>query len=308
MQPRSPTRREERSSQGRGRAARRQREEAAARQKRIVIFAGALVALGLAALVVLRLVTSNSAAAGAPNSPAPPALVAQVTGVDAATFDQVGRGNLSGLPTQVRGEVQRGPNGLPLITYIGAEYCPFCAGERWALVAALGRFGTFSGLQLSHSATDDVYPNTPTFSFVGATFSSQYLELSAVELQTNVRSGSSYSPLQTPTAAQTNLLQTYDAPPYVPAQSAGSIPFIDIGGQYVVSGASFDVGVLRGMTADQIASTLGDASTPQAKAIVGGANALTAAICIATGNTPSDVCGQAAVKALQATLTAAPAA
>lgn len=307
MQARSPTRREERLAQGRGRAARRQREEAAARQKRIVIFAGAVVVLVLAALVVARFVTSNSAAAGASNSPAPPALVAQVTGVDAATFDQVGRGSLNALPTPVRGELRRGPNGLPLVTYIGAEYCPFCAGERWSLVAALGRFGTFSGLQLSHSATDDVYPNTPTFSFVGSTYTSQYVELSAVELQTNVRSGSSYSPLQTPTPDQAKLLQTYDAPPYVPAQSAGSIPFIDIGGQFVVSGASYDVGALRGMTADQIANALGDPSTPQARGILGGANALTAAICTATGNTPAEVCGQAAVKSLQAALAAAPA-
>jgi hypothetical protein len=75
----------------------------------------------------------------------------------------------------------------------------------------------------------------------------------------------------------------------------------------VVSGASFDVGVLRGMTAEQIGSALGDPSTAQAKAILGGANALTAAICTATGNTPNEVCGQAAVKALQATLAAAPA-
>ncbi|MBV9895009.1 MAG: DUF929 family protein [Chloroflexi bacterium] len=306
MRARTPTRREERLAQGRGRVTRRQQEEAAARQRRIVLVAGTIVVVVVLALAVARFVQSNAATAGAPNSPAPPSLVTQVAGVDAATFDQVGRGSVTVLPTPVRGEIQRGPSGLPLVTYVGAEYCPFCAGERWSLVAALGRFGTFSGLQLSHSATDDVYPNTPTFSFVGSTYTSQYVELSPVELQTNVRSGSSYSALQTPTPAQTSLLQTYDGPPYVPAQSAGSIPFIDIGGQYIVSGASYDVGVLRGMNADQIASALSDPASAQAKAILGGANALTAAICTATGDTPTDVCGQAAVKSLQATLAAAP--
>jgi Domain of unknown function (DUF929) len=306
MQTRSPTRREVRQAHIRERNAQRQREADAARQKRIVILAGGVVVLVLIVLAVARFAQNFGAPPAAPDSPAPPSLVAQVAGVDAATFDQVGRGSLTVLPTPVRAEVQRGPSGLPLITYVGAEYCPFCAGERWALIAALGRFGSFSGLQLSHSATDDVYANTATFSFVGSSYTSPYVELSPVELQTNVRSGASYSSLQAPTPAQTSLLQTYDAPPYVPAQSAGAIPFIDIGGQYVVSGASFDVGVLRGMTAEQIGSSLGDPSTPQAKAILGGANALTAAICSATGDTPAEVCSLAAVKSLEATLAAAP--
>jgi hypothetical protein len=30
--------------------------------------------------------------------------------------------------------------------YIGAEYCPYCAAERWPLVMALSKFGTFSNL------------------------------------------------------------------------------------------------------------------------------------------------------------------
>lgn len=300
-----PSRAERReAAHGSGRAARRQREKAAARQRRIVTIAVIGVVLVLAALAIARFVASLSTPAAAPNTPAPPELVAQVAGVDANTFEQVGRGSISGLPTPTGAAVQHGPSGLPLITYIGAEYCPFCAGERWALVAALGRFGSFSGLQLSHSATDDVYPNTPTFSFVGSTYTSPYIELSPVELQSNVRAGSGYAQLQTPTPAQTNLLQTYDVPPYVPAGSAGAIPFVVIGGQYVISGASFDVGVLRGMTADQIATSLSDPSSPVAKAILGGANAITAAVCSSTGNTPGEVCGQPSVQSLQASLAA----
>jgi hypothetical protein len=192
------------------------------------------------------------------------------------------------------------------VTYIGAEYCPYCAAERWALIAALGRFGTFSGLKLSHSAADDVYPNTATFSFVGSTNTSQYLELSPVELQSNVRSGNSYPVLQTPTPAQINLLQTYDMPPYVPPPSSGSIPFIDFANQYIVSGASYDVGLLRGMTQEQIAAKLADPSTPQAQAILGSANTLIAATCSATDDAPADVCRLAAVQSLKATLGAIP--
>ncbi len=53
-------------------------------------------------------------------------------------------------------------------------------------------------------------------------------------MQSNVRSGNSYAALDTPTAAQQQLLQTYNAPPYVSADSAGAIPFIDFGNRYLV--------------------------------------------------------------------------
>jgi hypothetical protein len=289
------------------RATRRAQEQAAARQRRLVAIAGTAIVLVLAVLVVARLVTaSNASAASVASGPAPASVVDMLTGVDQSTFDRVGRGTVAQLPTPVRGEPAVGPNGLPVVTYIGAEYCPFCAGERWPLIVALSRFGTFSGLQLSHSASDDIYPNTPTFSFVGSTYTSPYLVFDPVELQSNVRSGNGYQPLQTPTPAQTSVLQSYDKPPYVPASAAGSIPFIDIGDQYLVSGASYDVGTLRGMTPDQIAAALSNPSSPQAQAVVGSANALTAAICSSTGNMPVDVCSAPTVVSLQATLAATP--
>jgi hypothetical protein len=287
-------------------SARNQQAQSTARQRRLVLLATTVIVVVLVALAVARFVSSRSAPAAAPDTPAPADLVAQVANIDVGTDNQVGRGTVTNLPIPIRATGERGPNGLPLVTYVGAEYCPFCAGERWALVAALGRFGTFSGLQLSHSAAEDVYPNTATFSFVGSTYTSQYLELSSVELQSNMRSGSGYAALQSPTPAQTSALQTYDVPPYVPAQSAGSIPFIDVAGQYMVSGASYDVGVLRGMTAEQIGAALSDPSSPVTQGIVGSANALTATICSATDNTPAEVCGQPAVQSLAATLAAQP--
>jgi len=285
----------------------RQQQAQAARQRRLITLAATGVVLVLVILVAARLLVSGSASSVAvADSPAPDTLMAQVTGVPPATLDAVGRGSVTQLPSPVRAAVERGPNGLPLVTYVGAEYCPFCAGERWGLIVALGRFGAFSNLKLSHSASDDVYPNTPTFSFLGSSYSSQWIEFSGVELQSNVRSGSGYQTLQTPAPAQTTVLQTYDAPPYVPASSAGSIPFIDFGGQYVVAGASFDVGVLNNLTQAQIAQTLSDPSSPQAKAILGTANTLTAAVCSATGDAPADVCGLPTVKSLEATLAAGP--
>ncbi|HEY2594966.1 MAG TPA: hypothetical protein VGK33_13805, partial [Chloroflexota bacterium] len=80
----------------------------------------------------------------------------------------------------------------------------------------------------------------------------------------------------------------------------------DFAGQYIVSGASYDVGTLRGLTQEQVATALQDPTSPQAQAILGSANALTAAICTATGNQPADVCTAPAVASLQATMAATP--
>ncbi len=170
------------------------------------------------------------------------------------------------------------------------------------MIIALSRFGTFSNLHTTTSAADDIYPSTPTFTFYGSSYSSPYLDFASVELQSNVRAGGQYRTLQTPTSAQQQLLDSYDAPPYVPSGSAGSIPFIDFASQYVVSGASYDVGVLQGQTWQTIATDLSDTSSAQARAILGTANVLTAALCSTTGNTPADVCGDSSITAIQATL------
>jgi hypothetical protein len=59
-------------------------------------------------------------------------------------------------------------DGKPLLVFIGAQGCPFCALQRWAIIIALSQFGNFSKLYLDRSATID--GNIPTFTF---NFSSQ---------------------------------------------------------------------------------------------------------------------------------------
>jgi hypothetical protein len=59
---------------------------------------------------------------------------------------------------------------LPIVLYIGAEYCPYCAQQRWPLMLALMRFGNFSGLSYTESSSTDVYANTATFSFRTAAY------------------------------------------------------------------------------------------------------------------------------------------
>ncbi len=63
----------------------------------------------------------------------------------------------------------------PAMLYYGAEYCPYCAAERWAMTAALSRFGTWSDLKITASSHTDIDAETHTFSFYGATFTSPYI-------------------------------------------------------------------------------------------------------------------------------------
>jgi hypothetical protein len=136
----------------------------------------------------------------------------------------VAGGQVSTPPTTTTGKTVLTDAGKPLIVYLGAEYCPYCAAERWAMVAALSRFGTFTNLGQTHSSSTDVFPDTPTLSCHGASYTSQYLAFQGVEMQSNQPQGNGYAPLDTPTAAQQQLLKTYDAPPYVPANAAGVDP------------------------------------------------------------------------------------
>jgi hypothetical protein len=190
---------------------------------------------------------------------------------------------------------------------MGAEYCPFCAAERWSMIVALSRFGTFSGLTTTHSASKnghgqaEVYPNTSTWTFANAKYTSKYLTFTPVEMQTNIPDPSTggYTNLQTPTSGQQALMTKWDAPPYVPSGYQGSIPFIDFGNKYMISGASYNAQVLAGKTWAQISAALHDPSSQIAQAVNGTANYITAAICKLTGNQPATAC-TSAVQSLQA--------
>jgi len=64
--------------------------------------------------------------------------------------------------------------------------------------------------------------------------------------------------------------------------------------------------VLNGKSWDDIARSLTDPSSPQARGIVGTANVFTATICAITGDAPDDVCSQPAIKTLESTITKSP--
>ncbi len=170
------------------------------------------------------------------------------------------------------------------------------------MVVALSRFGTFSHLNETTSSSTDIYPGTPTFTFYHSTYTSSYIDFVPVELQGNVADSSgSYPTLQTPTTEEQNLMNTYDAPPYIDASSAGSIPFIDIANKYVQIGLGqgYSAQDLAGLQWQDIANDLSDASSPVAQHIIGSANYLTAALCIVTQQQPGSTCNSQAIHQIE---------
>lgn len=248
----------------------------------------------VATLVVITLVLGTFIYAGSQpdtqtvgGGPAPDSLIQQVSDVNPSTMQAVAAGGLSNPLSRITtASLLQSPTGKPQVLYVGAEYCPFCAAERWSLIVALGRFGAFQHLQLTTSSATDLYPNTATFTFYHSAYTSQYIDFQSVEETARDQS----LPLQTPSASQKQIIHTYDAMPYIPAGKAGGIPFVDIGNQYVTVGSGYSPQLLSGLSWQQIASRLDKPNDPVTRNIVGNANYLTAAICQITGNQPSSVC------------------
>jgi hypothetical protein len=292
-------------------AAQRAAAKRAEQRRRILIAGGSILAviIVVVAFIVIKANSSPpkptaSSSANGPTGSALASVVTKVTSVPASTLDSVGDGSgaVTSLPQTITGTpTPLTANGKPEMLFIGAEYCPFCGAERWGMIVALSRFGTFSGLRTVHSSSSDVYPNTPTWTFVNSTYTSKYLTFTPVEVATNIPSTASnnisgYTPLQVPTAAQEAVEAKYDVAPYTTEN--GSIPFIDFGNKTLINGESYTPQVLAGLSWSTVASDLSNPSSPVAKAIDGTANYITAAICKMTGNQPASAC-TATVQALE---------
>jgi Domain of unknown function (DUF929) len=276
----------------------------AARRRRMLLGVGVPLVLVVAVVAVLVIVKVATGAGGLKSGPmasaAASSVVVQATSVPATVLNEVGVGVATTKPTKITAPALSA-DGEPRVVYVGAEYCPYCAAERWAMAVALSRFGTFTGLGETASSPSDVYPNTATLTFHGAGYASNYLSFTGREIQSNQVVNGKYAPLDTLSAADQALFAKYNAPPYT--DSAGSIPFIDIGGRYVISGASYSPQVLQGKTQTQIATALADPNSPIAKAVDGTANLITAAICQITDGQPAAVCQSAGVTTATAALT-----
>lgn len=181
------------------------------------------------------------------------------------------------------------------LLYVGADFCPYCAGQRWALVLALLRFGQFHGLEYMASSPTDAYANTPTFTFQNATYTSKYVDFSAVETMT--RHGKK---LQSMNKAQSAIFNKFNAPPY--KQQFGGIPFVYIGGLYMLTIPMVRPDMLGNMDWDQIAGSLNNQQSNLFQAVMPQVNALSAAICRMDGGNPDNVCSAPGVTAANAVL------
>ena len=259
----------------------------------LLIVAGVVVLVGI---FVWSAQLQNKATSVGVGAPVPADVLKAVTRVSPTVAAKVGDGGLqSALQATPKNTAVLMANGKPVVIYIGADYCPFCAATRWSTVVALSRFGSFSGLTLMKSSPSDVYASTPTFSFHGATYTSQYIAFSATETEDR-----NQNPLATPPADAASAFSTYDIPPYT--TQAGGIPFMSYGNQYVTTSGLFVPTMLQGLTWQQIASKLNDPNSDVTKAIVGGANEQTAAICKLTNNQPASVCNTPEIQQIEARL------
>ena len=249
----------------------------------IIAVLGVLVVVVIGFILFGRLQSTPTASTG--NATPDSAIVAKLAGVTPAVIDAVGTGGAPNPLARISGSPLTASNGKPQMLYLGAEWCPYCAAERWAMIVALSHFGSFSDLRQTSSSSSDVYPNTPTLSFYGSSYTSTYLDFAPVELQDR-----NQKPLQSMTPEQQQISQTYN--------SDNSIPFIDVGNLYSMVGQGVPPATLEGQNWQQIAAALSDPASPITRAIVGNANYLTAGLCKLPGMSAAPICGNPVIKAI----------
>lgn len=266
-----------------------------ARSRRLAAAAGAtaILLVTLVAMVVIKsTATDDSGPADRSDAVVAQGPVASATKVPAEVFDEVGKGNMLSEPAALSDQPPLTDAGKPLVLYFGGEYCSYCASQRWPVIVALSRFGTFSDLRLVN-----VGGGQQILSFHGSSYTSPYVAFQGVEI-----ADLNGTPLDKLTPQQTQVLETINAPPYVPEESAGAIPFMDFGNKHFFLGATYDARLLQGKTLEQIASALYEPDDPIAQGVLGSANMFTTLICQLTQGQPEQVCTSAAAKAYEGEL------
>jgi len=267
---------------------------------------GGLLAVVLAVVLLATTLTT----APTTRSPGTARLASYIeTGVSVpdSVLEQVGLPPGVTPPTSLQGQPPLTDGGLPAVVYVGAEFCPYCAIQRWALVVALSRFGSFSSLgQIIGSSSSDIYPNLQSWSFHGSSYTSSYITFLPAEVETSTpvsATGNSYgyTPLDKLSPLQKLAFDTYAAPPYSFVNDG--IPFVDVGNSFLMNGALASPAVLENLSLDQIASDLGDPSNPVAQVVDGSANYIIASLCSIAGSPDVPICSASFVTQAQTSMT-----
>lgn len=239
--------------------------------------------------------SSGSSSTATSSDPAAASAFTTLTSIDQHTLATIGTGNATNSLAAVKGQpIWKGQDGKPVFFYMGGEFCPYCAAQRWGMVVALSRFGTFNQPLTPITSSED---NISTFSFYKSSYTSKYIDLDAKEVSDNQG-----QQLEQLTSEENQIVQRYNVPPYVPGSSGTSIPFISVANQEVAGGSFYQPQTVIGLSYQDISNQLGNPSSNVAKGILGTANYLTAAICQVTNNQPANVCTADPIPHIQSSL------
>jgi hypothetical protein len=279
-------RRERQASTAREKAAEaralQQRKEQRRRAK--VVLSSVVAAAVVIGLITLVAINSGGNEKNSTDRPiAQDAIVKSVTDITPATYDEIGQGGVNLDAVKAVNDPPLEADGKPKLLFVGGEFCPFCAAERWSLVAALSRFGTFSDLKQIRSAVND--GDLATFSFYKSSYESKYLTFTPIEYSDRNH-------------AQLESIGKEDEKLWLKYTGQGSFPFMAYGGKFIQTQVGFDDKDLSGLSWSDIADALKDPNSQVAKDIVGEANAITAMICKMTNGQPADVCSASSVTSI----------
>jgi hypothetical protein len=242
-----------------------------------------VVAVVVVAVVVI--VGVSSGGGGLPRKPAPISAVNQMKSVPMSSLVEAAgvEKQLNFAQTAAGGALTSG--GKPVVLYIGAEFCPICAAQRWPMTLALMKFGTFNNLKQTHSAKAD--GNAGTWSYYGSSYSSPYLVFQSYELYTNQPYNGYYKPLEKlPADAQSNWTANEG--------SNEAFPFINFAGKAVLETAQYNPSIIYNKSFDQILSFVGTNDNTIGASIGASAAVFTKYLCGLTNNQPGDVCSAVA--------------
>jgi len=270
------------------------------RTARFAWWAVAIILIAVVVLVIYALTRSTEQEDVAHPAPTDAGVMSALASVPRATFDAVGALPPPSVvmvpPSVVKNQPPLVAEGRPEVLFAGADFCPFCAVERWPLIVALSRFGHFAVLHNMQSAPASAFPGIQTFTFTGTSYTSQYVTLTGVELYSDGTDADGvYTRIASLSPDQQALIDRYRSAGST-ASLPGSYPFVDIGNKMVTSAAAFSPALLMHLSQAAIAGGLATAQGPAAQAIVAAANQLSAGICAATGQQPARVCASKGVR------------
>jgi len=176
--------------------------------------------------------------------------------------------------------------GKVFVFFMGAEYCPYCAAERWAIVRALSRYGQWSGhKQTMSAARDEPFLNLPTYDLTEATYTSPHIEFVSREIKDR-----EFKPRQKLLKTEEKLIRKYNP--------ERKIPFLLIGGRFMQLDSGYTPKIFIGHTFRQTETELKKVESEIRKTIDEEANIISALLCVS--GLPSELCKETGVAELVA--------